>query len=480
VDLKGKISSGLRWSAATKTLSQIFTWSLTLVVIRLLEPEDYGLMAIVSSTIMLGAMVNELGLGAGLVQVENLTRTLKKQVFTIILIVSAGLYAVFFLSAPIIAKFYTDDRLVKLIQLMAFQLPLAGVASIPASLLLRDLEIKKKSVIEFVGNVVGGIVTLVLAFLNYGVWSLAVGTLVGVGTRVLGFFIARPINFLPTLSLKGVGKVASFGGLITTNKLLWFIYSRADVFIVGKLLGTEVLGYYSVAVELATLPSGRINSTVNEFAFPTFAKVQNDIERAKRFFVRGLEFTSLLGVPVFFGIAAVAPIAIEPLLGPQWVPIIEVLIIVCLVMPLRMTHNFLTTTLPGLGRVDITVANLLFACVVMSLAFYVGANYGITEVGLAWLFGFPVVLAFEIFASRVFMRVSYLFYWNTLWRSFASGLLMLMAVIGARLALEESLLAEFPTFFLTMLVLTGIGVYGATTIVLNRTVLKEAISFLKS
>ncbi|WP_336511698.1 oligosaccharide flippase family protein [Candidatus Accumulibacter phosphatis] len=123
-----------------------------------------------------------------------------------------------------------------------------------------------------------------------------------------------------------------------------FFYSQADMFVAGKLLGKEALGFYSVAMHLASLPVQKVSGILNQVAFPAFSKIQNDSATVKLHVLKSVRILSFLSFPVLWGISSIAPEIVQLLLGPKWEPAILPLQILPMIMPLRMISNFFTVS----------------------------------------------------------------------------------------------------------------------------------------
>jgi O-antigen/teichoic acid export membrane protein len=374
--LGNKIKTAFRWGASVKLIGQVFTWAMTIVVIRLLSPEDYGLMAMSVLFLHFLMLVNEMGLGAVLVHRSDLDIETKRKIFGLIITVNSTFFILLFAAAPIIANFFGEEQLTTIIRVLAFQFIIAAFEIIPVAHLERNLDFKSKSLVSLGASVVGGITTLFLALADYGVWALIWGNMLVLFLQTVGFNIVSPFRHLPIFSLKKMRDIASFGGLVTSERAMWFFYTQADIFIVGKLLGKDQLGVYSVAMHLASL----ILKAVRIMSFVTF--------------------------PLFLGMSSVAPELVAVLLGDTWIMAGDVMAILCLIMPLRMLANIFPPLLQGIGRPDASVINLLFAVVVMPIAFFVGTRWGVIGVSIAWAVAYPVVFAVMLARSVPLIGVS--------------------------------------------------------------------------
>ena len=176
MSLRSQALSGLRWTVSVRLLSQLVTWVITLAVIRLLTPADYGLLAMATVFVAFLSMFSELGLGAAIVQKKDVDEGLLKRAFALILIVHFSLAAMLALAAPLIADFYAEPRVTSVIRVLSLQFILGAFAVIPDAQLQRRMEFRNRSLLDFFGAVLASGVTLFMAMAGSGVWALVAGS----------------------------------------------------------------------------------------------------------------------------------------------------------------------------------------------------------------------------------------------------------------------------------------------------------------
>ena len=243
MDIRARVMSALRWSAAARFLGQLFSWTVTILVIRQLSPGDYGLMAMSMVVVSFLILLNTLGLDAVLVQQKNLPEQARRQIFTLVIVTNLVFFVLLLCAAPWIADFYGEPRLVLILQVLSLQFPLLIFETLPQSALERDIEFAGRSVVELLTMVLGSVCTLMLALAGYGVWALVWGTLVSNTARMIGLNLICRNLVWPSLSLQGMARHMTFGGLVSTDRGLWYVFSESDKFIGGKMLGHHQLGY---------------------------------------------------------------------------------------------------------------------------------------------------------------------------------------------------------------------------------------------
>ncbi|NRF66520.1 lipopolysaccharide biosynthesis protein [Aquincola sp. S2] len=473
--LRSKVLSGLYWSGSARLLGQLFTWGVTLVVIRVLRPEDYGLLAMATVFVAFLTLMADIGLGQALVQVDRLDEDRVRQVFGAIIVVDCLLFLLQFGAAPLIADFFAEPRLTTILRALAATFLLAIFTSVPTALMSRELDFKRQSLIELGCAIIGSVTTLAMALLDYGVWALVGGMLVSHACRTIACNIVKPYLHWPRLSLEGVRGLILFGGQMTVSRLLWFIYSQADMFIAGKLLGKEALGMYSVAMHLASLPVQKISSLVNQVAFPAFARSRQDGAQTASYLLKAVRILSFFAFPTLWGMSATAPELVGVVLGAQWHGAVLPLQVLALVMPIRMISNFIPAATDGVGRADVGMKNLLLSNAVMLPAFALGSQWGLQGLCVAWLVASPVVFLLNLRSSLAALQMKVADVLKAMAKPALCALLM-----GGAILLGQWLPVEGMAWRLGLLIGIGTVAYLVSALLINKAVFAEILALRRT
>jgi teichuronic acid exporter len=476
VDVGKRALSGLKWSAGARLTGQLLNWAVTLVVIRLLAPEDYGLMSMTIVFVAFLGIFSDLGLGLSVIQSRQLDEQLLRRIYGMVLVSHVGLFALLFAVAPLIAAFFEDPDLVPLVRVMSTQFALSAVAWIPGAMLRRELRFRALSAIELVSFATSALTTLFLALRGGGVWALVLGSLAKVFARIVLLNLVSRVSFKPSFDFRGLGKALSFGGLSTLNGVLWNLFSQIDALIIGKIAGKEALGIYTVAMHIASLPLSKVLAVVQPIAFPTFARLQDDLPRVANAVLRAVRAMMLIAFPMFFGLSAVAPELVSVVLGPRWEAARFPLQVLPLVMPIRMIAGLVSPAVNGIGRIDVVVRNTAYALAVMAAGFGVGSLWGVTGVTLAWLVLYPLVMTFNFKRSLPLLMLTRTDILRAMARPLGAALLMYLMIAAGR----EALPAGLPEI-LRLLALIGVGAvtYGVATLAFNRDELRALVKLAR-
>ena len=470
--------TGLKWSTSAKLLTQATSWCVTLVVIRLLAPADYGLMALSAVVMSTFAGIAELGLGASLVQARNPTRIDLARVSGALILTNSAYALTVCLGAPVLSDAFGQPDLRRIVQVSSAQFILGALAAVPESLAYREMRFKWLAAADIAAGVATSAITLVLAVSGFGVWALVLGNLAGIAVRTV-MLIAGGTVVRPDFSLRGIGPYLRFGGAWSVSRFAWQLTYQADVLIAGRFLSHEAVGLYSVAVQLANLPLQKTMSILNQVAFPAIARLQEELPRMRRRLLEAIRLLGLGATPALWGVCAVAPEFVAIVLGKQWSAVALPMQAVALVAPLRIVSGIFSTALSALGRADMSLANNLVSLVVFALAFLYGVRWGLE--GLAGAYAVAVVISFVLNfprSSRV-LGISARQLCAACRSSLISGLAMLAAVTCARLAVHD--LSEI--IRLPALIALGAVAYLGTSSLLDRaawTDVKKLVAALRA
>ena len=383
------------WVSSAKAVTQLASWAVSLVLARLLLPADFGLVAMAWTFIGFLEQVNQLGIGAAIIQRDDLTDDDHCTLFWIGL--GAGL--LFFLLAVALAgslaMFFGNERLTAIIRLLGLTIILSALNTVPFNLLTRSLAFGRRSRAEVLSVISGGLTSLALATHGYGVMSLVFGTLTQ--QTVLTATIWYLAGWKPAFRCK-LGRIATafrFGLSVMMARIIWYWYSSADAIIVGKLLGERFLGIYSMGMQLSTLPVQKITAIVNQVAFPVFSQLQHDLPKLRSYFLQITRYVALITFPTMVALVCVADPLVRFLLTDKWLPVVSILRMLCVIGMVKSVDAIIPNLLMARGKGDILVKYNLACLLVLPTAFGLGAYWGgLTGVATAWLLAYPLLLSY--------------------------------------------------------------------------------------
>ncbi len=471
MDIKKKVLSGLGWTASGRIAAQIISWASTIFVIRLLEPRDYGLMAMAMVIVLLSELVSQSGAGEALVRSKRATKIFTRQIYGLVILVNGTIFVVVVLISVPVAAFFEEPNLTRMIPVLALRFLISTFSVVPLARLRRQLRFRLVATVDVVARLGSSLVVLVLAFSGLGVWALVMGRLTQSLLQALTVNLLARFRGTPLFDFSGMGDAIRFSGLTSLQRILWFIYTESDKVIIGKLASTQALGVYNVAMQLAALPLDKLGAVLGSVAYPAFARVGSTPERVGRYLLYAVRLLAILGFPVFFGISALAPLAVPLILGDRWLDVVRPLQILCTIMPLRLVAVGLAPALNAIGRPDAVARVYGLAAVLFPTGYLVGIRFGVVGVALAWAVVMPIWFCIMAATAGRHTQSSLGGILRRMGSPFVAATVMWVAVTLSGRVLEGlgiSVLAS-----VLSLVVMGVLVYASVIVLVDRQVLED-------
>jgi O-antigen/teichoic acid export membrane protein len=420
------------WLAGSDFLLTFFGMGVMLVLARLLQPEDYGTVAMATVFIGLVNQTNAVGLGHALVRMENVTPDSERMTFTYAVISSLVLYGAVFLLAPLAGAFYHEPRVVPLLRVMSFSVVIRAFYIVPHSLLRRGFDMKRQSKVQILGTLADAGSTVILAVLGFGIWALAFGPLMSHLAQGAGMSFLRPWHIGLRFRGEGSGALIRFAVGVNANIVLWYWYVSADNLIIGRALGGTALGIFTMAMNLSKLSWNKLWLAVNPLLLPLFAEARMTPGRMGQVFLRVTHWVALVIFPASIGLLIAAADAVEVLLPDKWDDTVVPLQWLCLLGGSRALAALMSPVLLAVGKVRLEVIFSLACGIFLPGAFLLALPWGVSGVAAAWALVFPVLAA--TFLLRPVLRavkVGVGDYLRALRTPVAASVVMAVLVLGA-------------------------------------------------
>ena len=470
-----QVIQGLKVGGGLRVLAQLFTGIGTLILIRLLSEDDYGLMAMTMAFIGLFALLGDLGMGKTLIQKDNLTHLQYRQAFTINLLCGLLLFVSFYAMAPWIARFFHEPVVGSLIEVAALQFLVMIFHTLPSAAASRQMRFKAREKVHFLALLLTSAITLIMAFAGFGVWALVYGHLFLKLAVTVGLMIIAPCWAAPTLNFRNASQLTAFGSLTTINDVLRYFVNVSGNLSVGRLLSKADLGVFSVARNLANLPSDKLGELLNHLGLASMAKVQNHPTLAAHYLGRSMQLAGFTVFPVYFGLCAIAPDFIPLILSEKWASLVVPFQILCLASPFRLLSELLATCVTAMGAPNKNTQALLFTLLTLPLL-VVGIHFGIAGACWAWLSIHLLSFLWHLRAVLPTFQLSMLSLLNQLMPGFLCAVMMLCALVMISPFMTEQL----PQLLsLTLLVLIGALLFAALQLTLFRQRFCQTLRWLK-
>lgn len=430
-----QIRSAIMWRSGSQIVSQMLSWVVTLVVIRMLNPADYGLFAMTQVILNFATFLNGYGLASALVQSETLDKHHLRQAFGMMLLLNGGLALVQLAIAPIAADYYDQPMVAQLLRVQALLYLSTPFISIPEAITGRAMDFKRPALVNLIAAIASAAVALTGALSGWGVWTLVFAPIAGFWIKGAGYVLATGFRPIPSFDFRGSGAMVAYGASLLGSQLFWIIQSQADIFIGGRVLDPHQLGLYAEALFLTQIFVSKFIPPLNEVAFPAYARMQKDPARIASSFCRALRLLLLISCPVYLGMAVTAGPLVETLFGPRWIEMAPLVSILALAMPFMTLQVMFAPVSNALGRPGTTARVALVGAILMPTAFLIGIRFGTIGLAWAWLCAFPILTAIttRLAGAPMGLRFSHLI------RAAAPGLGCSLLMAGAVVMIDSML-----------------------------------------
>ncbi|MFT6971413.1 MAG: O-antigen/teichoic acid export membrane protein [Roseivirga sp.] len=400
MSLKNKGIQGVKWTVLEGLIIQGLGFITTIVLTRLLVPEDFGLIGIIMVFLVVSGAIIEGGLGVSLIQDQKADKTDYSTVFIANLGLSLLLYPLLYFIAPFVAAFYEDDRITMVLRVLSLGMLISAMSTIQRNVLLKELAFKKLTLLRLPGVLIGSVVGIYCAFTGLGYWSLVVKELV---TKVLdAIMLWAKSEWKPQLVFHKAKFRAHFnyGYKLMLTSILNSVFSEIYALIIGKMFSITTLGYYNRASKFIDLPRKLLITVITKPTFPLMSKIKDDKEKIARLYrqmIRGMFF---FVAPTFIILAVIAKPLFQQLLTDKWLPSVEYFQILCLGAILYPIQNLNLNIFKVYGRTDLTLKLALLKKVLVLIVVLVGFLAGMK----ALLWGIVVSNYLSFFINTWYSR----------------------------------------------------------------------------
>lgn len=470
-----RVRTAVIWRWGAQVGSQIITWTSTFLVVRLLDPTDYGLFAMSQVVVTALAFLNGASFATSLVQANHVDERRIGQVFGMLLLANFTLAAVQFLLAPGAAEYFGEPIVADMLRLQAIIFLTVPFTALPAEWLARSLDFRKAGQVNMGSAVIGALTALVLAWLGWGVWALIYAGLAIFVSRAVGLMIAAKLWVRPIFDPRGAMDLFTFGGTLTLCQLFWIIQSQSDVVIAGRLLDTHDLGLYTQALFLTLIVTGRFIPPINEVALAAYSELHRAKKPLAPYFLKTVRLVMMVCAPVYIGLALTAEDAIPVLMGEKWTGIVPVVAGLALTMPAFALHLICSPVTNAMGRPRVYLFTSVAGAVIFPVMFAWGVSGGPMGLAQAWWVAAPLLCAVTLSVTLPRIGVSLL----DLADALAPIVLACAAMAIVVLFAQSLIVIENPLLALVKNAALGASVYAATFWFFYRGIVRETWALLR-
>lgn len=422
--------NGGKWITIATIISTLFQFTQVAILARLLSPADFGIVSISNLIIAFFQIFANLGFSNSIIYKQESDRNVLSTLYFLNLIVGVVIFVVIFFSTPYIVSFYHEPKLERVVTLASYYFLIVYFGQLYLFLLQKELRFRSVAIIDIASTVLGSGVTITLAYGGYQELSLIIGSLVMQALKTVLLVLYGLKLFVPTwfFNLRDVKEHLRFGLFNLGDGLLGFIQSNSDTIFIGGMLGVKMLGYYTIAYQLAIFPIGKLNPIILQVAYPILAKMKDNTANLKQSYLKILDFISYCNLPLLAGLYITAESVVPLFYGPGWEKTIELIRIFVFVGAFTCLSHPLFTLAFTKGKPNLLFyLNLGTLFVKIPLVYLLGTYYQVTGIAVAFLLAtfLNLVVNFLIVHSLIGDFVA------PFLRSLAKPLLFCLLMVGA-------------------------------------------------
>jgi len=354
-----------------------------MILARLLDPEDYGIFAAIQVIAGIVSLFSNFGIASALIQHKEISPKHIEVGFTSSLVLSFIVFIILWILAPFFPSLFHSNFDIWMVRANAFVFPILGWSIVSSSLLTRKLDFRGLFVSKFFSTILGSSGTAILfAFLGFGVWSLTLGAISSAIVTSICLSFLSPHSRRLGLPKKEIRDLFSFGGMYTILRVINYLSTKADNFVVGRWMGIELLGLYDRAFYVMSYPGIYIGNIIDDVTFPTLAKIQDETDKLKIAYLQGIKLASFLLMPLSIFFIIYSQEIVEVLLGYKWIQLTSTIQILFLVITFRTTSRVCDSLARAKGAlVQNTIQKTIYLSLVI-LGSLIGKESGLTGVAI--------------------------------------------------------------------------------------------------
>ena len=421
--------NGGKWITIATVISTLFQFTQVAILARLLSPTDFGIVSISNLVIAFFQIFANLGFSNSIIYKQESDRNVLSTLYFLNLIVGVVIFVVIYFSTPYIVSFYHEPKLDRVVPLASYYFLIVYFGQLYFFLLEKELRFRSVAIIDIAGTVVGSGVTITLAYSGYEELSLIIGSLV-MQTIKTGLQVLFGLKFfIPAwfFNLRDVKEHLQFGLYNLGDGLLGFVQANSDAIFIGGMLGTQLLGYYTIAFQLAVFPISKLNPIILQVAYPILAKMKDNTANLKQSYLKILDFISYCNLPLLAGLYITAESVVPLFYGPGWEKTIDLIRIFVFVGALSCLSHPLYTLAFTKGKPSLLFyLNLITLFIKVPLVYLLGTYYQVTGIAVAFLLATFLNLVVN------FLIVRYLIgdFMGSFLRSIAKPMLFCLVMVG--------------------------------------------------
>ena len=474
--LTAKTMKGIVWKFISFGSNKVLSFISTIILARLLIPEDFGLVAVGHIVIDSIQLIGSWGFAEAFINKRKNEKEYFTAFFYSSVLISTLIFLLVFFFAPLFSIFFENPASLLIIRVMAVTLIIKSFIQPSLALIKKRMDFKKASVYGFINHLLTFSLIVLLAFLGLGVWSLVVGRIFAAVFDFFVFFLFFPIKPMLAVPFKYFKDLFGYGKYMFTSTIFVFLLNEGDDAFVGKLLGVATLGVYTLAFHLANFAVYNLTFIVSQVVMPAYASIQDSKDRLKSAYFKVFRYIALLAFPSSLGIFILAPEIVPIVYSPKWNAMIYPLMILCIY---GLSRSLIATTgeiFKAVGKPKLLQKVTFIQLVALVIFIYpLTKLFGLTGTCLALTLAALSVHWLNFYYVAKVIGASFMDFVKVIYVPLISSVIMLMSIyLGKKLIAINSLL------LLILYIIFGALVYSMIVLLFDRNIFKDAKGLTKS
>jgi O-antigen/teichoic acid export membrane protein len=388
LNLKAQAISGVKWTTFSTVITTILQLLQLSILTRFLEPSAFGLMALVMVVVGFSQAFLDMGISNAIIHKQEISKDQLSTLYWVNVLAGFLLFCIIVLIAPFISDFYKEPELTNLILIVALTFIIQPFGQQFMVLWQKEMRFSEIAKIDIANKFISLILSVYFAYKGYGVYALVYGILAGVLVQTILFMVKGLNEYKPSFvfKIKKIKEFLNFGAYQMGEKTINYFNSQIDTILIGKLLGMEALGIYSVAKQLIMRPAQVINPIITKVTFPTMSKVQQDTERLKKIYLKTINYLSSINFPIYAFLFIMAPDLVPLIFGSKWNEAILIVQILSLYGAIRSTGNPIGSLILAKGKANWGFWWNLGLFFYVPIGIYISSQWGLVEISWGLVF----------------------------------------------------------------------------------------------
>ena len=421
---KSKVISSLFWKLIERSGTQGIQFIVQIVLARLLAPNDYGIIALISIFIIIANVFVQNGFNTALIQKKSADELDFSSVFYLSLFVAGLVYLIIFFTAPFVADFYNIHQITLVLRILSITLFWGAFNSIQNAVVSRNMQFKMLFYSSLGAILVSGVVGITLAYLGLGVWALVAQQLINqfMITVIMWF----TVKWRPKLifSFERVKELFSYGWKLLVSSLIDNLYMNLQSLIIGKIYSPSMLGFYNRGDQFPKVIVSNINGSIQSVMLPVLASEQDNRRRVKGMVRRSIVTSSFILFPMMSGLAVTAEPLVKILLTDKWLPCVPFLQIFCVSYALWPIHTANLQAINALGRSNIFLKLEIIKKIIGVAILIISIHFGIYAIAVGTLISGIISTFINAYPNLRLLNYSYKEQWKDIMPSLLLSLIM--------------------------------------------------------